>query len=49
MTYTLHPGDARVCPPGDIHSPKRNDSTKLIRMEGLNMDSAARDAFEAVE
>ncbi len=49
MTYTLEPGQARVYRPGDIHSPKRESSTRLIRIEGLNMDTVARDAFEAVE
>ncbi len=48
-TYALEPGQARVYQKGDIHSPKRNDSTKLIRIEGKNMDTVKRDNFEAAE
>ena len=49
MTYTLEPGQTRVYQKGDIHSPKRNDSTKLIRIEGKNMDAVMRDGYEAAE
>ena len=45
-TYTLNPGDARVYQKGDIHSPKRETATKLIRVEGINMDTVTRDTFE---
>ena len=48
-TYTLEPGQARIYQKGDIHSPKRYDSTKLIRIEGKNMDSVERDWYEAAE
>ncbi len=48
-TYTLNPGDARVYQKGDIHSPKRENSTKLIRIEGVNMDTVKRNWYEAVE
>ena len=45
-TYTLEPGDAWVYRKGDIHSPKRENSTKLIRIEGVNMDTVTRHKFE---
>jgi predicted metal-dependent enzyme (double-stranded beta helix superfamily) len=48
-TYSLEPGQARIYPKGAIHSPKRNDSTKLIRIEGKNMDSVERDWYELPE
>lgn len=48
-TYTLEPGDARVYQKGDVHSPKRESSTKLIRIEGINMDNLKRNTFEVVE
>lgn len=48
-TYTLEPGDARAYLAGDVHSPKRVASTKLIRIEGKNMDTVTRDKFDAVE
>ncbi len=47
-TYTLHPGDARVYQKGDIHSPRRKSATKLIRIEGVNMDTVTRGTFEVV-
>ena len=48
-TYTLEPGQAKVYRKGDIHSPKRNDSTRLIRIEGKNMDGVKRHWYEAAE
>lgn len=48
-TYSLDPGDARVYRKGDVHSPKRKSSTKLIRLEGVNMDGVERNWYEAAE
>lgn len=47
-TYKLTPGVAHVYNEGDLHSPKRVDSTRLIRIEGVNMDKVKRLRFEAV-
>jgi len=47
-TYKLAPGAAHVYNEGDLHSPKRVDSTMLIRIEGVNMDKVKRYKFEAV-
>jgi predicted metal-dependent enzyme (double-stranded beta helix superfamily) len=47
-TYKLTPGVAHVYNEGDLHSPKRETSTKLIRIEGVNMDKVRRFRFEAV-
>jgi predicted metal-dependent enzyme (double-stranded beta helix superfamily) len=47
-TYKLTPGVAHVYNEGDLHSPKRVASTKLIRIEGVNMDKVKRLKFEAV-
>ena len=47
--YSLEPGQSRVYRKGDIHSPKRNGPTKLIRIEGRNMDTVERDWYEAAE
>ena len=47
-TYKLTPGIAHVYNEGDLHSPKRVDSTKLIRIEGVNMEKVKRLKFEAV-
>jgi hypothetical protein len=47
--YVLKPGDAYLYEPGVLHSPRRDGSTKLLRIEGLNMDRVKRQAYVAVE
>ncbi len=47
-TYKLTPGVAHVYNEGDLHSPTRVDSTRLIRIEGTNMDKVKRFKFEPV-
>ena len=47
-TYKLTPGVAHVYNEGDLHSPSRADSTRLIRIEGTNMDKVKRFKFEPV-
>ncbi|MCC7484428.1 MAG: hypothetical protein IT529_05520 [Burkholderiales bacterium] len=47
-TYKLLPGMAHVYNEGDLHAPKRVDSTMLIRIEGRNMDKVTRYKFQAV-
>jgi hypothetical protein len=39
---------AHVYNEGDLHSPKRVSSTKLIRIEGKNMEKVKRYKFERV-
>jgi predicted metal-dependent enzyme (double-stranded beta helix superfamily) len=39
-TYTLTPGMAKFYDVGDLHSPSRSLPTRLIRIEGRNMDNA---------
>jgi hypothetical protein len=46
--YTLNPGDAYVYNEGDLHSPRRDSSTKLIRFEGVNTETIQRYRYEAV-
>jgi hypothetical protein len=45
-SYPLRPGDAHVYNEGDVHSPRRDGPTKLIRVEGTNMEKVKRLAFE---
>jgi predicted metal-dependent enzyme (double-stranded beta helix superfamily) len=45
-SYPLRPGDAHVYNEGDVHSPRRDGPTKLIRIEGTNMSNVKRLAFE---
>jgi hypothetical protein len=46
--YTLSPGMAHVYNEGDLHSPSRAGSTKLIRIEGKNLEKIRRLPYEAV-
>jgi hypothetical protein len=45
-TYLLEPGMAVAYPKGALHAPKREDETRLIRMEGQNLEGVKRDKFE---
>ena len=47
-TYRLTPGVAHVYNEGDLHSPTRTGPTRLIRIEGVNMEKVKRLKFEAV-
>ena len=47
-TYRLKPGMAHVYNEGDLHSPRREGATGLIRVEGRNMDTVRRLSYEAV-
>ena len=46
--YKLTPGVAHVYNEGDLHSPSRAGPTRLIRIEGTNMEKVKRLKFEAV-
>ncbi len=47
-SYTLEPGMAHVYNEGDLHSPRRDGPTRLIRIEGRNMDHVRRLRYEKV-
>jgi predicted metal-dependent enzyme (double-stranded beta helix superfamily) len=47
-TYKLTPGIAHVYNEGDLHSPTRVTSTRLIRIEGVNMETVRRFKYVAV-
>jgi predicted metal-dependent enzyme (double-stranded beta helix superfamily) len=46
--YTLTPGVAHVYNEGDLHAPSRSGPTRLVRIEGTNMDHVSRLKYEAV-
>jgi hypothetical protein len=46
--YDLRPGMAKVYNEGQLHSPRREDSTRLIRIEGVNMERVKRLPYEPV-
>jgi hypothetical protein len=47
-TYALKPGMAQLYNEGDLHSPRREGPTRLIRIEGQNMDRVSRLRYEAI-
>ena len=47
-TYRLSPGDVHVYNEGDVHAPDRAGPTRLIRIEGVNMDHVQRMKYEVV-
>lgn len=46
--YTMNPGDAVLYKQGDVHSPKRESETRLIRIEGMDIEKIKRDPFKPV-
>lgn len=46
--YALSPGDAHVYNEGDLHAPRRIGPTRLLRIEGMNMDRIRRHRYEPV-
>jgi len=46
-TYKLEPGMAKFYDVGAVHSPRRDSSTKLIRIEGKNLDTVKRSNIKA--
>ncbi|TCZ57221.1 cupin domain-containing protein [Roseicella aquatilis] len=47
--YVLKPGDAYLYEPGVLHSPRRDGPTRLLRIEGINMDRVTRLPYVAAE
>ena len=46
--YVLRPGDAHVYNEGDLHSPSRAGPTRLIRLEGTNLEKVRRLKYRPV-
>jgi hypothetical protein len=46
-TYVLKPGDSHFYDVGVVHSPKRTGPTKLVRIEGKNLDHVQRSNIKA--
>ncbi len=47
QTYVMNPGDTHFYGIGDVHSPKRLAPTKLLRIEGANLDHVKRSKIAA--
>jgi hypothetical protein len=45
--YEMKAGDARYYPVGFVHSPNRQEPTKLVRIEGANLDHVKRSNIKA--
>lgn len=48
-TYVMRPGDAHFYDVGVVHSPKRDGLTRLVRIEGANLDHVQRSNIKAAE
>lgn len=48
LSYLLKPGQAHFYPTGAVHSPKRDGPTKLLRVEGANLDNIRRTPIQAI-
>ena len=48
QSYQLRPGDAHVYNEGDLHAPRRDGPTALLRIEGTDMSKVKRLRYEAV-
>ena len=46
-SYVMRPGDAHFYDVGVVHSPKRDGLTKLVRIEGENLDNIKRSTIKA--
>jgi hypothetical protein len=46
-SYVLRPGDSHFYDIGAVHSPKRDGLTKLVRIEGANLDHVKRSNIKA--
>ena len=46
-TYDLNPGDAHLYDVGAVHSPMFNGTTRLLRIEGANLDHVKRSNIAA--
>jgi len=47
--YVLRPGDAHFYDVGKIHSPRRDGLTRLVRIEGANLDRIKRSNIKKAE
>ncbi len=47
-SYALQPGMAHLYNEGDLHSPRRDAPTKLLRIEGTNLDKVRRFGYRAI-
>ena len=43
----MKPGDCHLYDTGDVHSPRRRGPTKLVRIEGVNLDRVKRTNIKA--
>lgn len=47
--YAMQPGDAYLYEPGVLHSPRRDGPTRLLRIEGMNMERVKRLPYQPVD
>ena len=44
--YSMQPGDTETYQEGELHSPRREGETRLIRIEGRNLDGVPRNYYD---
>lgn len=47
-SYALRPGDVHVYNEGEIHAPARGGFSRLVRIEGTNLEKVARGTYEVL-
>jgi hypothetical protein len=47
--YTLAPGQAHVYNEGAVHAPSRAGPTRLVRIEGVNLEGVARGSYRPAD
>jgi hypothetical protein len=48
-SYPMRPGDVHVYNEGEVHAPSRSGPTRLVRVEGVNLEKVRRGAYELLE
>jgi hypothetical protein len=48
-SYVMKPGDSHLYDVGVVHSPNRSGPTKLVRIEGKNLDHVKRSNIKAAQ
>lgn len=48
-SYRMRPGDVHLYNEGTVHAPRRFGPTRLIRIEGVNLEKVRRGVYEVVK
>lgn len=48
-SYAMRPGDVHVYNEGEVHAPSRPGPTRLVRIEGVNLEGVRRGTYEVLK